>query len=42
MGCSTIRRQDSVKKIIILPLAAIVILGRRIRWDLLFNAGLAA
>jgi hypothetical protein len=41
MGCSMVRRQDPVKKIIILPVGSYRSLRRRIRWGLLFNAGLA-
>ncbi len=41
MGCSMVRRQDPVKKIIILPVGSYRSLRRRIRWSLLFNAGLA-
>ena len=42
MGCSTVRRQNPVKKIVILPIGSYRSLRRRIRWGLLFNAGLAA
>jgi hypothetical protein len=35
MGCSTVRRQDPVKKIIILPGGSYRSFRRRIRWGLL-------
>jgi hypothetical protein len=33
MGCSTVRRQVPVKKIIILPVGSYCSFRRRIRWD---------
>jgi hypothetical protein len=38
MGCSTVRRQSAVKKIIILPVGSYRSFRRRIRWGFLFNA----
>jgi hypothetical protein len=35
MGCSTVRRRDPVKKIIILPRGSYRSFMRRIRWGLL-------